>query len=65
MGIATSVKGIEKACGAHIVHPPIDHFFGERQYTVVDLGGHRWTFSQSIADVDPESWGGVVPKREP
>jgi uncharacterized glyoxalase superfamily protein PhnB len=52
------------ACGAEIVNTPTDHFFGERQYTVVDLGGHRWTFSQSIADIDPESWGGVVPKRE-
>ncbi len=52
------------ACGAQIVSAPIDHFFGERQYTVVDLGGHRWTFSQSIADVDPESWGGMVPKEE-
>ena len=52
------------ACSAQIVSPPTDHFFGERQYTVVDLGGHRWTFSQSIADVDPESWGGIVPKRE-
>ena len=52
------------ACGAEIVNPPTDYFYGERQYTVVDLGGHRWTFSQSIADVDPESWGGIVPKRE-
>ena len=22
-------------------------------------GGHRWTFSQSIADVAPSQWGGV------
>jgi uncharacterized glyoxalase superfamily protein PhnB len=33
--------------------------YGERQYTATDLGGHVWTFSQSIADVDPSSWGGV------
>jgi len=26
----------------------------------VDLGGHRWDFSQSIADVDPASWGGEL-----
>lgn len=51
------------ACGAEIVNPPTDYSFGERQYTVVDLGGHSWTFSQSIADVDPESWGGIVPKK--
>ena len=24
------------------------------------IGGHRWTFSQSIADVDPAEWGGVL-----
>lgn len=26
------------------------------------LGGHRWTFSESIADVDPASWGGALVK---
>jgi uncharacterized glyoxalase superfamily protein PhnB len=34
--------------------------YGERQYTADDPGGHRWTFSQSIADVDPASWGGIL-----
>jgi hypothetical protein len=24
----------------------------------VMVGGHRWTFSQSVADSDPASWGG-------
>jgi uncharacterized glyoxalase superfamily protein PhnB len=43
--------------GARIVSPPTDYPYGERQYTAVDVGGHRWTFSQSIADVDPASWG--------
>jgi uncharacterized glyoxalase superfamily protein PhnB len=37
-----------------------DYPYGERQYTAQDLGGHVWTFSQSIADVDPASWGGVL-----
>jgi hypothetical protein len=45
--------------GARILHPPADHPFGERQYTAEGPGGHRWTFSQSIADVDPVSWGGT------
>jgi uncharacterized glyoxalase superfamily protein PhnB len=45
--------------GARILQPPTDHPFGERQYTAEDLGGHRWTFSQSIEDVDPMSWGGT------
>ena len=45
--------------GAQVSGPPADHPYGERQYTAVDLGGHTWTFSQSIADVAPEEWGGV------
>ncbi|MDP9262596.1 MAG: VOC family protein [Actinomycetota bacterium] len=43
--------------GARILDPPTDYPYGERQYNAEDLGGHRWTFSQSIADVDPASWG--------
>jgi uncharacterized glyoxalase superfamily protein PhnB len=45
--------------GSRIIHPPADYPFGERQYTAEDIGGHVWTFSQSIADVDPRSWGGT------
>jgi uncharacterized glyoxalase superfamily protein PhnB len=45
--------------GAQILGPPADYPYGERQYTAVDVGGHTWTFSQSIADVAPEDWGGV------
>ena len=47
------------ACGARIIDEPRDHPYGERQYAVEDLGGHRWVFSQSIADVAPEDWGGT------
>jgi uncharacterized glyoxalase superfamily protein PhnB len=43
--------------GATILNPPTDYPYGERQYSAEDPGGHRWTFSQSIADVDPTSWG--------
>lgn len=46
--------------GARILQPPADFPYGERQYTAEDLGGHRWTFSQSIADVAPEVWGGLT-----
>jgi len=49
-----------KARGARIVSAPTDYPYGERQYTVQDLGGHYWTFSQSIADVDPAAWGGEL-----
>ena len=45
--------------GARILRPPADHPYGERQYTAQDFAGHRWTFSQSIADVAPEDWGGT------
>lgn len=45
--------------GARILHPPADYPYGERQYTAEDLAGHRWSFSESIADVAPEEWGGT------
>jgi uncharacterized glyoxalase superfamily protein PhnB len=47
-----------KASGAKILSQPETYPFGERQYTVEDPGGHRWTFSQSVADIDPAEWGG-------
>jgi uncharacterized glyoxalase superfamily protein PhnB len=46
-----------KAAGARILQEPTNHPYGERQYTCEDLGGHVWTFTQSIADADPASWG--------
>jgi uncharacterized glyoxalase superfamily protein PhnB len=49
-----------KRLGAAILRPPRDYPYGERQYTAEDLGGHGWTFSQSIADVAPEEWGGTT-----
>ena len=50
-----------RQCGAQILKAPTDMPFGERQYTVEDPGGHRWTFSQFIADVAPEAWGARPP----
>ena len=49
-----------KQSGAEIISPPTDYPYGERQYTAEDFAGHRWTFSQTIADVDPASWGGIL-----
>jgi uncharacterized glyoxalase superfamily protein PhnB len=46
------------SAGAAIVSPPTDTPFGERQYSAVDPAGHHWTFTQSIADLAPEVWGG-------
>lgn len=45
--------------GARVLGPPGDYPYGERQYTAEDLAGRRWTFSQTIADVAPEEWGGA------
>jgi uncharacterized glyoxalase superfamily protein PhnB len=46
--------------GANILEEPTDFPYGERQYTAEDPAGHRWTFSQTIADVAPEDWGGIT-----
>ena len=43
--------------GARIVQPPVTHPYGERDYSVLDFAGYRWTFAQSVADVVPETWG--------
>ncbi|WP_426243093.1 VOC family protein [Nocardioides sp. LHG3406-4] len=45
--------------GAAILNPPTDYPYGERQYSVADFAGHRWTFTQAIADLAPEDWGGT------
>ncbi len=50
-----------RQAGARILGEPQTYFFGERQYAVEDIGGHVWTFSQSVADVAPEEWGGQLP----
>ena len=42
--------------GARLITAPTSYPYGERQYSVEDFAGHRWNFSQSIADVDPASW---------
>ncbi len=48
-----------RAHGASIVMEPTDFEYGERQYTVEDPAGHQWTFSETLADVAPEGWGGT------
>lgn len=48
------------AAGIRIIRPPQSYPFGERQYTAEDFEGHVWTFSQTITDVDPASWGGIL-----
>lgn len=47
-----------RAAGARILAEPATFPYGERQYSAADPAGYRWTFSQSVADVDPADWGG-------
>jgi uncharacterized glyoxalase superfamily protein PhnB len=42
--------------GARIVMEPTDFEYGERQYSAQDPFGHRWMFSETLADVDPADW---------
>ncbi len=44
--------------GARILSAPTDYPYGERQYSAEDPAGHHWTFTQAIADLAPEDWGG-------
>jgi len=46
--------------GAKILSPPDTKPFGERQYSAEDFEGHHWAFTESVADVPPESWGALV-----
>jgi uncharacterized glyoxalase superfamily protein PhnB len=46
--------------GAEILMEPTDFEYGERQYTAADPWGHQWTFSETLEDVHPESWGGTL-----
>ena len=49
-----------RAAGAEIMMEPTDFEYGERQYNCADPWGHQWTFSETLDDVDPASWGGEL-----
>jgi uncharacterized glyoxalase superfamily protein PhnB len=46
--------------GATILMEPTDFEYGERQYAAEDPAGHRWTFSETLRDVQPQEWGGTT-----
>jgi uncharacterized glyoxalase superfamily protein PhnB len=48
-----------RAHGARILMEPTDFEYGERQYTAQDPAGHQGTFSETLADIAPEEWGGT------
>jgi uncharacterized glyoxalase superfamily protein PhnB len=43
-----------REAGASIAMEPADQFYGERTYMAVDLEGHHWTFSQTVAHVSKD-----------
>jgi uncharacterized glyoxalase superfamily protein PhnB len=51
--------------GARILMEPTDFEYGERQYAAADFADHRWTFSETLEDVHPDTWGGelLIPGR--
>jgi uncharacterized glyoxalase superfamily protein PhnB len=49
-----------RAHAAEILMEPTDFEYGELQYEAADLAGHRWTFSETLDDIDPETWGGTL-----
>jgi uncharacterized glyoxalase superfamily protein PhnB len=51
--------------GARVTSPPTTWPFGERQYSARDADGHAWTFTQSVADVHPSTWGGELVEPPP
>jgi uncharacterized glyoxalase superfamily protein PhnB len=46
--------------GAKIWEELHETIYGERQYGVTDLDGHRWLFSRHAHDVSPEEWGATI-----
>jgi uncharacterized glyoxalase superfamily protein PhnB len=64
--ITIRVEDVDAHCkrarvhGARITQDPVTQAYGERQYNAGDYAGHSWTFSQSVADVHPEEWGGTA-----
>ncbi|MDE3104423.1 MAG: glyoxalase [Acidobacteriota bacterium] len=59
--VADACAHCERArqAGATILTEPQEHIYGERQYNATDFHGHKWDFTETIADVEPESWGGT------
>ncbi len=49
-----------RTAGAKIVEDLHETVYGERQYGVEDLEGHRWLFSHHARDVSPAEWGAIT-----
>ena len=57
---ANAVFERARAHGARVLMELTDFEYGERQFTVHDPAGHEWTFSETLADLAPEEWGGEL-----
>ena len=52
-----------KSAGAKIFENLNETPYGERQFGVEDIEGHRWLFSRHVRDVSPEEWGATLARR--
>jgi uncharacterized glyoxalase superfamily protein PhnB len=43
--------------GGEVIRTPTDREYGERDFLVEDLAGHRWEFCETLRDVAPEEFG--------
>ena len=46
--------------GARVLEQPTTFEYGERSCVVEDPAGHRWELTQTVRDVHPDEWGGVM-----
>ncbi|HVF78101.1 MAG TPA: VOC family protein [Solirubrobacteraceae bacterium] len=49
-----------REAGAQITEEPADQGYGERRFGATDPEGHKWFFSQKIADVEAADWGATA-----
>jgi uncharacterized glyoxalase superfamily protein PhnB len=52
--------GRVKELGVEVFEELHETVYGEMQFGVVDVEGHRWLFSRHARDVRPGEWGAVV-----
>jgi len=43
-----------------VTHSVLVRVDGKRQYAAEAPAGHQWTFSETLDDVAPETWGGTL-----
>ncbi len=46
--------------GVRIFEELHETVYGERQYGVPDLAGHRWLFPRHAQDISPDQWGAKI-----